>query len=107
MDYIYEVWALGYDADDEATDTEIYLGEFGTSEKAIEHAKKFYDIECFTGKPDHPDYEDLYLEEGEYLVVKVEKCVEFEPEDDLDPEEGYTECVEILYEKTIYQGDVE
>lgn len=93
----YEVWALGYDAEDECTDTEIFLGEFETSDKAIEHAKKFYDIECFTGKADHPDFEDLYLEEGEYLVVQVQQVVECE-----DPEEG-TECIAVLWENHIYQ----
>lgn len=101
MEYIYEVWALGYDAEDKATDTEIYLGEFGTPEKAVEHAKKFYDFECFTGKPDHPDYEDLYLVEGEYLVVNVQKCIEHEAEDEFDPEEGWVECVDIIYENKV------
>lgn len=100
MDYTYEVWALGYDADGECTDTEIYLGEFNTPEEATEHAKKFYDIECFTGKSDHPDFEDLYLEEGEYLVVQVQQVVECE-----DPEDG-TECVDVLWQNTIYQEEV-
>lgn len=98
MNTNYEVWALGYDAEDAGTDTEIFLGEFETPEKAIEHAKKFYDIECFTGKSDHPDYEDLYLEEGEYLVVQVE-----EVEDCEDPEDG-TECTGVLWQNHIYQN---
>lgn len=95
--YTYEVWALGYTAEDECTDTEIFLGKFETPTEAIEHAKNFYDLECFTGKPDHPDFEDLYLEEGEYLEVQVQKVTECE-----DPEDG-TECVDVLWQNTIYQ----
>ena len=87
--YTYEVWALGYDAKDECTDTEIFLGKFETPTEAIEHAKNFYDLECFTGKPDHPDYEDLYLEEGEYLEVQVQKVAEYIPELEVNgPQEG-------------------
>jgi hypothetical protein len=101
MSTIYEVWALGYKADGSVTDIDIHLGEFGTAEKAIKHAQKFYDIECITGKPDHPDYNpiyDFYPDEGDYIVVVVEECLEFEPEDEFDPEEGYVECIKLLYE---------
>jgi hypothetical protein len=91
----YEVWALGYDAEGEATDVTIFLGEFDNPEDAIEHAKKFYDVECITGKEDHPDYNpivDFYPEEGDYLEVHVETVVECE-----DPEDG-TENIDTIWE---------
>ena len=103
---IYEVWALGYDKEGQPTDIELFLGTFDNPSEAIEHAKKFYDLECITGKPDHPDFEDLCLEDGAYLEVRVEKCIEHgEPEEEFDPEEGWTECFDILYEATLYAED--
>ncbi len=99
--YIYVVCALGYNADDEPTDTEIFLGEFNNPQEAIAHAETFYDLECISGKPDHPDFEDLYLEEGEYLELRVEQCIEVEEED----EDPYTECVDVLWENALYQKE--
>lgn len=99
MKYGYEVWALGYDSEDKCTNTTIFLGEFDTVVEATEHAKRFYDIECFTGKPDHPDYEELHLEEGEYLVVRVEQVV-------YNAEECCTEGVDVLWQNTVYQEEL-
>lgn len=96
--YTYEVWALGYDAEDEPTDVDIHLGEFCNPGDAIAHAQKFYDVECITGKPDDPDYSpivDFYPEEGHYLEVRVEQVVVCE-----NPEDG-TECVDVLWEAAI------
>lgn len=84
--YTYEVWALGYDADDEPNDIEVYLGEFKTEREAVAHAEKFYDLECVYGK----GKVDENLDEGDYLQVRVEQCV--------DNGEDGTECIDVLYE---------
>jgi len=89
-EYIYEVWALGYDKDDNGTDVEVLMITFQNPEQAIQFAK------CFeTAK----DITDNYAEqisyfgellEGDYFSIRVEKV------DDTDPE--YKECVDLLYE---------
>ena len=97
--YKYIVCALGYDADDEATDTEIFIEDFGTAEKAIEYAKKIKSISDI----EELIFENIHLDEGEYLEIRVEKCIEHEAEDETDPEEGYDECIDVLWEDAIYQ----
>ena len=102
--YTYEVWALGYDPLEEPTDAEVFLGDFETPDKAIEFAKKFETIEDVLAhaKENYESIYDFNPDEGDYFEIRVEKCIEFEPEDDLDPEEGYTECIDILYDKDVY-----
>ena len=103
MEYSYEVCALGYDSFDRATDTEIHLGEFSTPEAAITFAEQFETLQSVLDCAKE-QYEPVYgfdPERGDKLAVRAEKVVEIEAEDELDPEEGYTECVELLYERVL------
>lgn len=99
--YTYEVWALGYNADGEATYVEIFLGDWEAPKHALEFAAKICsikDVEEVMDSAERYSFAQLKPEEGEYLTLQVQKCIELEPEDDLDPEEGYTECIDVLYE---------
>jgi hypothetical protein len=84
-DINYQLWALGYDADGEPTDNEVFLGE-GDPEVLREHAKKFKDTSFL------PDYEDapLVLEEGEFFTLCIE-TVEFNSDEGEDLEEETTD----------------
>jgi hypothetical protein len=87
----YEIWALGYNADQEATDQAVFLGMAISPEEAVEHAKKFYDLECIFGKMVS---EELY--EGEFMEVRVEKCYDNEEDDEVS-------CDEVVYVVRLYQ----
>jgi hypothetical protein len=98
--YKYVVCALGYKEDGYPTDTEIFLEEFETSEPALKYARKVQTVEeCLelAGETLDTVY-GFHPERGDFLTLRVEQCIEMEPEDELDPEEGYTECVDVLYE---------
>lgn len=88
--YNYEIWALSYNANQEATDIAKFLGMFPMAEDAVNHAKKFYDLECIFGIG--MVSEELY--EGEYMEVRVEKC--YEDEDEIT-------CEESVYVVKLYQ----
>lgn len=83
-EYIYEVWALGYDKDDRCTDTEILMAIFQKPEQAIKYA------ECFETLQDVTDNFSTNLEVGEYFNLRVEKVGNTDPH--------YAKCVDILYE---------
>lgn len=104
MEYLYEVCVLGYDSFDRAIDTEIHLGEFSTPEVAIKFAEQFGEslqsVLDYVKEQHEPVY-GFKPERGDKLAIRVEKVVEIEAEDELDPEEGYTECVELLYERVL------
>lgn len=68
-DVRYSVWALGFDKDDFCTDIEIFLGEFGTPEEAIHHAKQFTTVKAVM---EFSEYNPEILEPGDYLEVIVE-----------------------------------
>jgi len=98
--YIYVVCALGYNKDGDPTDTEIFLEEFEVPKAALEYARQIRTVEdCleFAGETMDTIY-GFHPERGDFLTLRVEQCIEMEPEDELDPEEGYTECVDVLYE---------
>jgi hypothetical protein len=88
----YEIWALGYNADQEATDQTRFLGMLPTAEEAVNHAKKFYDLECIFGK----DMVSEELYEGEFMEVRVEKCYDNEEDDEVS-------CDEVVYAVRLYQ----
>ena len=70
----YEIWAVGYDGtNNEVVDLAVFLGMATTSEEAIAHAKKFYDLGCIFGDKVS---EELY--EGEYVKVTIDKRIEVE-----------------------------
>lgn len=74
----YEIWAIGYDANDKVTDAELFLGEFTDPDKAIEKAKSltFSDVIQLAAEEDCkiPD------EPVAYLSIEVETVVEDEDE---------------------------
>lgn len=89
---VYEVWGLGYNSEGFAIDADVLLGSgFSTPEPAIEHAKKFYDLECVFGKGKVSEA----LNEGDYMVIRVEQCLVNKTE---------TICEEVIYENTLYQA---
>ena len=88
----YEVWALGYTVDGDATEFDRYLGgEFKDPNEAIEHAKKFKDASYVLSAD-----EMYYLrEEGtDYIEIGVEACFE----DTYEDGEPFTECEDVIYE---------
>ena len=90
--YNYEIWALSYDANQEATDLSKFLGLLPTAEEAVNHAKKFYDLECIFGK----DRVSEALYEGEFMEVRVEKCYDNEEDDEVS-------CEDTVYVVRLYQ----
>ena len=74
-DVRYEVWALGYDANDFCTDVELLLGTYDNKEEAIEKAKSFGHLDDV--KKVMPD--DLKLVDGDYVNIVVETIKNNDP----------------------------
>ena len=74
-DVRYEVWALGYDANDFCTDVELLLGTYDDKEEAIEKAKSFGHLDDI--KKVTPD--DLELVDGDYVNIVVETIKNDDP----------------------------
>ena len=75
IDVRYEVWALGYDANDFCTDLELLLGTYDDREEAIEKVKSFNsldDVKKVTS-------DDLELVEGDYVNIVVETIKNDDP----------------------------
>lgn len=105
--YKYVVCALGYDREGYPTDTEIFLEEFEIPKPAIEYAQKIRTVEeclALAGETLDTVY-GFHPERGDFLTLRVEQCVEMEPEDDTDPEEGWDECIDVLYECNLVSID--
>ena len=66
----YEVWAIGYDSEDNVTDAEHFFASFNDPDKAIEYARRITlpDIICMT--PDEDTESDVC-----YISVEVETVV--------------------------------
>lgn len=75
VDVRYEVWALGYDANDFCTDVELLLGTYDNKEEAIEKAKSFGHLDDV--KKVMPD--DLELVDGAYVNIIVETIKNDDP----------------------------
>ena len=67
-DVRYEVWALGYDANDFCTDVELLLGTYDDREEAIEKVKSFNSLDDVKKATS----DDLELDEGDYVNIVVE-----------------------------------
>ena len=67
-DVRYEVWALGYDANDFCTDLELLLGTYDDREEAIEKVKSFNSLDDVKKAMS----DDLELDEGDYVNIVVE-----------------------------------
>ena len=74
-DVRYEVWALGYDANDFCTDVELLLGTYDNKEEAIEKVKSFNSLDDL--KKVMPD--DLELVDGDYVNIVVETIKNDDP----------------------------
>ena len=75
MDVRYEVWALGYDANDFCTDVELLLGTYDDREEAVEKVKSFNSLDDVK-KATSDDFE---LDEGDYVNIVVETIKNNDP----------------------------
>lgn len=70
----YEVWALGYDKDDQITEAELLIKTFSDSDEAVEFAKGI----SLADIVNHPMEEDFIAEtdyEVSYIVIEVETVI--------------------------------
>ena len=74
-DVRYEVWALGYDANDFCTDVELLLGTYDDREEAIEKVKSFNSLDDVKKAAS----DDLELDEGDYVSIVVETIKNNDP----------------------------
>lgn len=74
-DVRYEVWALGYDANDFCTDLELLLGTYDNKEEAIEKVKSFNSLDDVK-KATSDDFE---LVDGDYVNIVVETIKNNDP----------------------------
>ena len=74
-DVRYEVWALGYDANDFCTDLELLLGTYDDREEAIEKVKSFNSLDDVKKATS----DDLELDEGDYVNIVVETIKNNDP----------------------------
>ena len=75
IDVRYEVWALGYDANDFCTDVELLLGTYEDKEEAIEKVKSFNSLDDVK----KASSDDLGLVEGDYVNIVVETIQNDDP----------------------------
>ena len=75
MDVRYEVWALGYDANDFCTDVELLLGTYDDREEAIEKVKSFNSLDDVKKATS----DDLGLVDGDYVNIVVETIKNNDP----------------------------
>ena len=75
IDVRYEVWALGYDANDFCTDVELLLGTYDDREEAIEKVKSFNSLDDVK----KASSDDLGLVEGDYVNILVETIKNDDP----------------------------
>ena len=74
-DVRYEVWALGYDAEDFCTDVELLLGTYDNKEEAIEKVKSFNSLDDVKKATS----DDLWLDDGDYVNIVVETIKNNDP----------------------------
>ena len=75
IDVRYEVWALGYDANDFCTDVELLLGTYDDREEAIEKVKSFNSLDDVKKATS----DDLVLVDGDYVHIVVETIKNDDP----------------------------
>lgn len=75
IDVRYEVWALGYDANDFCTDLELLLGTYDDREEAIEKVKSFNSLDDVKKATS----DDLELVDGDYVNIVVETITNNDP----------------------------
>lgn len=91
----YEVWAIGYDPEDNVTDAETFFASFDSPDEAIEYAQKITlpDIVCMTPEDDTETDYDI-----SYISVEVETVVK-------EDEESFN--VGTIFKNTIWISDEE
>lgn len=89
----YEVWAIGYDNDNEVTDTEMFIKDFEDPDAAIEHAKQLAlaDI-VHQAAEEHTDTEPAT--DLAYIAIEVETVIE--------DEEGETMNIGTIYKRDLW-----
>jgi hypothetical protein len=87
----YEVWALGYTADEDCTDDEVLLGEFTDPDEAVKYA------EAVTLEMINEMGYDECDEDTSYFSIEVETVVE-DPED----EDGGTVNIGSVYQRELW-----
>lgn len=75
IDVRYEVWALGYDANDFCTDVELLLGTYDDREEAIEKVKSFNSLDDVK----KASSDDLGPVEGDHVDIIVETIKNDDP----------------------------
>ena len=75
IDVRYEVWALGYDANDFCTDVELLLGTYDNREEAIKRAESFNNLDDLK----KASSDDLGLVEGDHVDIIVETIKNDDP----------------------------
>ena len=75
IDVRYEVWALGYDANDFCTDVELLLGTYDNKEEAIKKAESINSLDDVQKVAS----EDFELDDGGYVVIMVETIKNDDP----------------------------
>ena len=88
---VYSVWALGYDAEDDCTDTEVLIGEFENPDEAVACAEKV----TLTSITDEFGFDDL--SDVAYLSIEVETVVT-----DPDSEDGGTMNIGSIYQRDLW-----
>jgi hypothetical protein len=88
----YEVWAIGYTADDEITDTDMLIGEFTDPDQAVEKAKAITLADIIHQAAEEHDGSEP-ADDVAYISIEVETVVD-------DEEEG-TMNVGTVYKRTI------
>lgn len=81
----YQVWALGYNKDEAATDYEALVKESDSAEAMVEYAKNFVDEKCYETLVPFPT-------DVAYLEILVETVVDLE---------DHTENVRTLFSATV------
>ena len=91
---VYSVWALGYDANDDCTDTEVLLGEFENPDEAVAFAEKV----TLTSITDECGFDDIF--DVAYFSIEVETVVA-----DPDSEDGGTMNIGSVYQRDLWVED--
>ncbi len=100
--YIYQVWALGYDSENQCTDGEEFLGEFTDKAEAIAQAEKFKDLSYLYGEEVLEE-----LDDGVYFEVRVEVLEHLTEEElvDLNPEDERWKVTDFCWTNKIYKPE--
>lgn len=94
----YAVWAIGYTADSEITDTDMFIGEFIDPDRAIEKAKALTVADIVYQAAEENDGSEP-ANDVAYVSIEVETVVD-------DEEEG-TMNVGTIYKRDLWLSEVE